>query len=217
MFNLVIFDLDGTLCDTLQDIAANANRVLRRHKLTELPMETIKGHVGRGARELMRRCVEGTGVDLETVVREFMQVYGEHLVDHTKPYPGVSEGLARLRHVKKVIASNKPEELSVRIVQALGLAPHFLRVTGGDTFPRRKPDPQPIRELMRQFGGDTETTLLVGDSEVDAETARAAGVRFCAAAYGYTPRERLKDADWMCDSFAAVVKVAAGTEPPDIA
>lgn len=213
----MIFDLDGTLCDTLADISESTNRVLRRAGLAELPIETIRGYVGRGARELIRRCVEGAGVDLDAVLKDFMKSYGKRLLVHTKPYPGVVEGLGRLSAVRKAIASNKPEAMSVRIVRELGLAEHFVRVTGGDTFPRRKPDPLPVRELMREFGGDAESTLLVGDSEVDLETAQAAGLRFCGVTYGYTPRERLAGADWLAANFTAAVKVILGSEPADIA
>jgi phosphoglycolate phosphatase len=107
--------------------------------------------------------------------------------------------------------------MSIDILQGLGLAAHFKRICGGDTFPKRKPDPLPIRELMKQFGADEETTLLVGDSEIDRETADNAGVRFCAVTYGYTPENRLEGADWMARSFGAVVKVIEGREPPDLA
>lgn len=179
----------------------------------KLSRDTIQGCVGRGVRELIRRCV---GREDEALIAEFMRVYGERLTDCTRPYPGVPEGLAKLQ-TTNVVASNKPEKMSIEILERLGLARYFKRICGGDTFPRRKPDPMPVRELMKQFGADEESTLLVGDSEVDKETAEKAGVRFCAVTYGYTPKNRLEGSDWMAQTFAAAVKVIEGREPPDLA
>ena len=209
-FDLAIFDLDGTLCDTLADIAASVNRTLHKFNHATLPIEQVRGYVGRGARMLLQQCLAGTKVDVDLALKEFMKAYGEHPVDATRPYSGVEEGLALLAGVKKVIVSNKPESLSIEIVKRLGLSGHFLRIVGGDTFPTRKPDPAAVLETIRQFGATLESTLMVGDSDIDRDTAKAAGIKCCLVTYGYTDRRKLAGAEWIVDDFAAVVNVIRG-------
>lgn len=187
----LLFDLDGTLAETRSDIAAAANHALRAVGLKALPEETISTYVGEGASKLIERCV-GARQDLHgEALAAWTAYYGEHLLDTSRLYDGVAATLARLPGPLAVI-SNKPEGMSRRILDGLGIAGRFEGVVGGDTLPVKKPDPAGIRYLCDRLGADR--AVLVGDSLVDLATARAAGVPFWGAAYGFLGRAALAEA-----------------------
>jgi phosphoglycolate phosphatase len=207
-FGFVLFDLDGTLCDTLDDIAASVNSALRSFGGPELAREVVRGFVGRGARVLIEQCVRGTTLQVDPVFTAFLREYDRNLTRRTRLYPGVAEGLSRLSDVGKAVASNKPEGMSIRLIRELGLSAHFLEVAGGDTFSRRKPDPLPLLEMMRRHSASAAQTLVVGDSEIDRDAARAAGVKVCGVRYGYG--DRFDGFDYRVDDFEGVVGVIRG-------
>lgn len=186
----VVFDLDGTLVDSRADLASAVNHVLRSLSLPELPPETLYGYVGDGARALVERALGAAHQDrIEAGVGMFMEYYGAHLLDATRPYPGMVEALVALtsRPVALSVLTNKPVSLSRRILEGLALAPRFVEIVGGDSLPTRKPDPEGIEHLRARTGTPRERTLLVGDSPVDVCTARAAGIAFCGVAWGLVP------------------------------
>lgn len=187
-------DLDGTLVDTSQDLWRALNHVLLQRHLPPLAHAEVRDMVGNGARALVARGLWGNGATapegdaaFETAVADFLDHYRAHLADHSRPYPGVVATLERLRGagVGLAIITNKPEEMSVRLLAALGLAGHFRVIVGGDSLPRRKPDPLPVRHVLEQLACPVEAALLVGDSVTDVDTARAAGCRVVAVSYGY--------------------------------
>jgi phosphoglycolate phosphatase len=190
VYDHVAFDLDGTLIDSRADLTAAVNHVLRGLGLAELPPATLYRYVGDGARVLVERALGPEHQDrLEAAVEAFMAYYAAHLLDATRPYPGVEEALAALaaRGVACSVLTNKPEAMSRAILDGLGLAARFVAIVGGDSLPVRKPDPVGLERLRALTATARERMLLVGDSGIDLRTARAGGVAFCGVAWGLAP------------------------------
>jgi phosphoglycolate phosphatase len=185
---LLAFDLDGTLVDSARDLAEGTNAVLESYGAPALPVETVVGMVGDGARVLVARALAARGLDppLDEAFARFCRAYDERLTRHTRPYDGIVEGVAALaRQARLAVVTNKPLAPARRLLAAFGLAPHFAWVVGGDGPLARKPDPAGLRHVMTLSGHPAPDTLLVGDSAIDLATARAAGVRFCLVRYGF--------------------------------
>jgi phosphoglycolate phosphatase len=187
LYDHFIFDLDGTLVDSRVDLAAAVNHVLRAFQLPILPLTTVTGYIGEGARVLVQRSLGPDAQDrLEAGLRIFLEFYGAHLLDHTRAYPGIPDMLDGLRGrgITLSVLTNKPEAMSRAILDGLGLLHYFVAVIGGDTLPTRKPDPLGVSHLCTITNTSTDHVLLVGDSVIDLRTARAAGVAFCGVAWG---------------------------------
>jgi phosphoglycolate phosphatase len=186
-FDHVVFDLDGTLVDTRDDLVAAVNHVRRRFGLAELPPPTVVGFVGEGGRVLIERSFAATGADVDAAFDEFRRHYSLHLLDRSLPYPGVPEMLegARSRGATLSVLTNKPEAMSRAILAGLRLLDRFIAVIGGDSLAVRKPDPAGVLRLAAAAGVALDRLLLVGDSPIDFRTARAAGVGFCGVSWGF--------------------------------
>jgi phosphoglycolate phosphatase len=188
---LLVFDLDGTLVDSARDLAASVNETLARlgPGTPPLPLETVRAFVGNGAGQLVERSLAqaGLAVSREEALAVFLDCYRTRLLDTTRPYPGVIEGLDRLSGRTLAVLSNKPGDMSRRILTELGLASRFARVCGGGDFPERKPDPGGLLSLVRDLGASRAEALMVGDSPIDVRTARNAGVRVAGVRYGLDP------------------------------
>jgi phosphoglycolate phosphatase len=198
---LVVFDLDGTLVDSVADIASAANRMLARvapHGAL-LPLPPIRSFVGDGARELVARVLARAEVEapVDEALGLFLEAYRSGLLESTRPYPGVVEGLDALRDRPLAVLTNKPGDMSREILAGLGLADRFFRIYGGGDVPGRKPDPTGLRLILDEVGVPPGEALLVGDSPVDVRTGRNAGTRVAGVTYGLAP-----------EGFAA--------EPPDV-
>lgn len=184
---LIAFDLDGTLIDSRRDLADAANALIVERGGRPLPEDDIGRMVGEGAAILVRRALFAAGVPLDDrSLPRFLELYDERLLRTTKPYLGIPEALEQLHsHGVLAVLTNKPLAPTRKLLAALGLAPRFSDTIGGDgPFPR-KPDPAALRYLMTRFDVDPSLTVLVGDSRIDVQTARAAGVRICLARYGF--------------------------------
>ncbi|HEY6101411.1 MAG TPA: HAD-IA family hydrolase [Anaeromyxobacter sp.] len=192
MARLAIFDLDGTLVDSLDDLRASVNHALRTVGLPPRSREEVQGFVGEGVRVLLERAVAPEVQLLEPALAAWRPHYDAHCLDHTRPYPGIEALLAGAGRVLAV-HTNKPGGLARKVLAGLGLLPRFAAVTGGDEAPR-KPDPGGAREIMARLGASPGETVFVGDSRVDAATARAAGVRFVAVTWGFASRAELASA-----------------------
>ncbi|MBN1866264.1 HAD-IIIA family hydrolase [Candidatus Sumerlaeota bacterium] len=195
--HLIVFDLDGTLVDTFDDIAAAANYALREAGLPTLPVALVKSKVGFGARVLMRRLMGGDReIPEEAVDRAYdswRRYYADHATDFSRCYEGVRETLALLqqRGIALGVLSNKFHDLTVRIVANLGLAKYFMAVYGESDSHPTKPDPAMLRRIMEQAGVSPLQTLVVGDGEADMRVAENAGVAALGVRYGVHPPERL--------------------------
>lgn len=185
---LVVFDLDGTLVDSRQDLAASTNDVLHACGAQPLPVDEVARMVGDGARALVQRALARAGctADLDDALAEFHRRYALRLMETTRPYEGIDDVLTAVGATATLaVLTNKPLAPSTRLVEAFGWTRTFGRVIGGDgPFPR-KPDPAGLRDLMAWAGAAPEETWLVGDSMIDVATARTAGVAMCVAAYGF--------------------------------
>ncbi|HXY25319.1 MAG TPA: HAD-IA family hydrolase [Candidatus Acidoferrum sp.] len=188
----LIFDLDGTLIDSKRDLIRSVNAMLVEMGREELHEDTISGYIGHGAPQLVARAL-GNGAmeeDRERALRFFLAYYEDHKMDSTTAYPGVAEALQELRGLSMAVLTNKPVRVSVRILEALGLAKYFRVVYGGNSFETKKPDPQGARKILAEFGAEPAEAMLVGDSEVDVQTARNAGTLAVAVNYGFGTHDR---------------------------
>jgi phosphoglycolate phosphatase len=207
-FELVFFDLDGTLADTCIDIANGVNFALKGLGFKPLELERIRRHIGGGAKLLIQRCLPGIEEPLlEKAYQIFLRYYAEHLVDNTTLYPHVSDVLKQLKGLRKAVVTNKPEAMSKEILKHFGILGLFYRVAGGDTFIRKKPDPEPVLTLIQECNVKGEGCLMVGDTHADIQMARAARIKVCAVTYGYHGGMDLTGADFLADSFPQVGKI----------
>jgi phosphoglycolate phosphatase len=184
----VVFDLDGTLIDSKRDLADAANALIGELGGRQLAEDQIANMIGEGAALLVRRALRAAGLNpgLHGALQRFLELYDERLLAHTVPYEGIAAALAALApRVQMAVLTNKPTRATEGILAGLGLRGRFRDVIGGDTPFGRKPDPRGLQELMSRAKATAETTWLVGDSRVDLETARRAGVRICLARYGF--------------------------------
>ncbi|HEY0112019.1 MAG TPA: phosphoglycolate phosphatase [Allosphingosinicella sp.] len=191
-FNVIAFDLDGTLADTAPDLAQALNRTLGSLGRPGVDPGEVRHLVGHGARALLRRGLATSGEANEALVEEgfpiFLDHYSRRICEGTRPYPGVEEALDALAGAGVAIAvcTNKPEGLTLQLLDALGWGRRFQAVVAGDTLAVRKPDPAPLLEAIARAGGGR--AAFVGDSIVDADTARAAALPFVAVSFGFSDR-----------------------------
>ena len=193
---LVVFDLDGTLIDSSVDLANAINAMLAELGVSPLPDPDIVSMVGEGAAVLVRRALKAAGLDSETpgALERFLSHYNAHLLDYTRPYPGMIETLEELgKHLPLAVLTNKPVGATTRILEGLGLFRHFRKTIGGDSAFGRKPDPAGLTFLAQTAGVAPARALLVGDSPVDLATARNAGAQICLARYGFGYRFGVAD------------------------
>src|ERR1700675_2605320 len=188
----LIFDLDGTLIDSKQDLIRSVNAMLRELGRGELAEETISGYIGHGAPQLVARALgdESTERDRQRALQFFLSYYELHKMDSTCAYPGVRETLEKLASMPMAVLTNKPVRISVRILDAMGLSKYFRAIYGGNSFETKKPDPLGARTILRELGAEPREVLLVGDSEVDVQTARNAGTLAAAVNYGFGVHDR---------------------------
>jgi phosphoglycolate phosphatase len=202
--DLLVFDLDGTLIDSKDDLVHSVNAVRRRMGLEPLPEETVASYVGRGVVLLMKQALGDTATD-ETVaqaVEFFFEYYREHMLDNTVPYPGVCEALDRLQSRRMAVLTNKPVLFSQAILDGLGLSRYFVRVYGGNSFAQKKPDPMGLFALMREANVTAEGTMMVGDSETDVLVGRNAGAWTCGVTYGLSPETlKVSPPDFLLDDL----------------
>ena len=190
----VVFDLDGTLVDTAPDLVATLNVVFARKRVPPVAYEAARNMVGGGARAMIERGLMAEGrmvaaLDLEHMIKEFIDHYAAHIADRSRPFAGLEGALDALAAggCRLAVCTNKLEWLATRLLGALGLSQRFVAVCGADTFGVQKPDPELLRRTIAQAGGRTERTIMVGDSIADIAMARAAGIPVIAVEYGYSP------------------------------
>lgn len=190
---LVIFDLDGTLVDTAPDLIDSLNHTIAQAGLEPVTYDDVTFLVGQGARVMIRRAFQLRKVELddaqaETLFEAFVQHYGAHMPGKSQPFDGVVACLERLSAAGMTLAicTNKHEGLAVSLIEKLGLTPYFAAITGGDTFPVRKPDAAHIFGTIEKAGGTRDNAVMVGDSVNDILAAKNAGVPSIAVDFGYS-------------------------------
>lgn len=208
--DLVVFDLDGTLVDSLPDIAAAANHALGRLGLPERPLEVHRRLIGQGEKKFIRRLLGEEHQHLfDQALKYYLEYYLGHAGSRATVYPGVKETLPRLRSLPLAVLSNKRTDLCVEVLKAMGLAEFFRAIRGGDSYGALKPSGDGLLALIRELGGEPAKTLMVGDKPEDVLTGREAGARTAALTYGYSDPETLKAAgpDYLLDSFPQVAEL----------
>lgn len=214
MIRAVLLDLDGTLLDTAPDLGAAANAMLADLKLAPLSEVTVRDFIGQGIERLVQRCLAAAGgaADAEAAAREsFMQHYARCNGSAARPYPGVVEGLARMREagLRLACVTNKAQAFTLPLLERTGLAPSLDTVVTADQVGARKPDPGPFIEACRRLGVPAGEAAVVGDSENDARGARAAGCRVLLVPYGYSEGRDVRSID--SDGIVATLSQAADT------
>jgi phosphoglycolate phosphatase len=184
---VIVFDLDGTLIDSWRDLAASANALIIERGGQPLPEGAIASMVGEGAALLVRRALTAAGLTTEErSVPRFLELYDQRLLRTTRPYPGIPEVIRKLAGDATVaVLTNKPLAPTLKLLKAFDLSSVVVAAIGGDgPFPR-KPDPTALRRLMSWYGASPRQTVMVGDSRIDFETARAAESHICLTRYGF--------------------------------
>ncbi|MBI4725048.1 MAG: HAD-IA family hydrolase [Rhodomicrobium sp.] len=217
----VIFDLDGTVADTAGDLIEAANAALIAEGFAPAPAEAIKKGVGYGAKAMLQSALTALGQDagaeqMQRLTSRLVAHYEENIAVKTRLFPGFEDAAHRLRlsGAKLALCTNKREQLTLKVLSALGIGALFDAVAGGDTFPFHKPDPRHITELVRLAGGELPASIMAGDSEADIAAARAAGIPVIAAAFGYAslPAEEL-GADAVMSRFEELPSLVSALLP----
>lgn len=211
----LIFDLDGTLIDSKQDLIRSVNAMLVETGREPLHEDTVSSYIGHGAPRLVARALgnDATEEECGRALRFFLAHYDEHKLDSTCAYPGVAEALEELRDFPMAVLTNKPVRVSRRILEGLGLAKYFRAVYGGNSFETKKPDPLGAMRILEEFDTAPAEALMVGDSEVDVQTARNAGTFAAAVNYGFGTHNRdAYPADIYLDCLTDLVKVLRTTK-----
>jgi phosphoglycolate phosphatase len=211
--DLIVFDLDGTLADTLPDLTAAANFACRRLGLPEHSPKAVRGMIGGGERQLIQRLV---GPAHQDRVEECLQLYLDHYTRHngelTRVYPGVVGSLERLQGKRLAVLSNKLWRLTQQALDAMGLARFFVAVRGGATNLPLKPAPDQLLALTADMGVGPSRTLMVGDKTADIQAGRKAGAFTAAVTYGYGDLDALTAAspDFLLARFSQLLDILAG-------
>jgi len=214
MFQTVIFDLDGTLLNTIEDLAAAGNYVCRQNGWPEHTVEAITAMVGHGMANLVEQLTppeRRSAAVQETAMAQFSAYYGAHSCDLTTAYPGIPELLSKLkeRGVQMAVYSNKPHAFTCELMEKFfpGI---FVLVWGKQEGVPVKPDPTGIRMILEKLGADSSTTLFVGDSNVDIKTGHNALLPACGVTWGFRPASTLGEADYLVSTAGELERVILG-------
>jgi phosphoglycolate phosphatase len=208
----LIFDLDGTLIDSKLDLIHAVNATLTEMGRATLSDEVISSYIGHGAPMLMSRALGGMAKEDELArgLGYFLEYYEAHKLDNTRLYPGVAETLGKLSEQKIAMAvlTNKPVKISLRILEELGVAKYFQATYGGNSFETKKPDPLGAKTILGEFRVNAGDSIMVGDSEVDIQTARNADMIAAAVNYGFGIHDRAQHpADIYLDRMSDLLEV----------
>lgn len=207
---LIIFDLDGTLIDSLPDLTDATNLIRGGYGFPLLQQADVRKLVGKGARNLVERALPGVDeAEVDRALDAFLAYNLEHIADKTRPYPGVPETLPELAAygAPLVVLSNKNVDLCCEVMERLGIRVHFSRVFGADSFPCRKPSPEPVLAVLREYGVEAARSLMVGDSINDIASGGGAGVVTVGCSYGYGDSEELVGANYHVDDFPSLLRL----------
>ncbi|MCM0082974.1 HAD-IIIA family hydrolase [Geomonas sp. Red32] len=205
---LLIFDLDGTLIDSLPDLTDAANRMREHFGLSPFAIPDVRRLVGQGARSLVERALPGAS---EGQVEEGLQIFLDynlaHIADKTRSYPGVAETLKALhdRGFAMALLSNKNVALCREVLEKLGLDRFFPTVLGADSLPFRKPSPEPVLALVKKFELDPRECAMIGDSINDMAAGEGAGVITIGCRYGYGEASELAGADFQVEDLPSLL------------
>lgn len=210
-FDVVAFDLDGTLADTAADIATAANHMLSGSGLPGVGVPEVRSRIGGGLESLVRGLLpDHPAIPFDVAANRFREAYGRCFDQQTALYPGVAELLDELGHagVQMAVATNKVEALARPLIEHLGISRYFFKLVGPESITRRKPDPETLTLILRASAAPASRTLMVGDHPADILCGKAAGTRTCAVTYGYGGRDDLAavQPDFTVDVFPDLLR-----------
>lgn len=211
MKKLILYDLDGTLADTRRDIINGVRYALDILKGPELTDDEIKDCVGTGLHALIRKVFRTDDEKLaDRGAKLYREHYKKHMLDHTYLYPGARDFLDHFKDREQAVITNKPNPFSSQILAALGVADYFIAILAGDNGLPFKPDPAAVHHLMEQTGASEEEVLFVGDSPIDIQAARNAGVEIATLSHGFTKEPVLREAkpDYLARDFKELLTLA---------
>lgn len=213
-----LFDLDGTLLDSVLDVALSAAHAREAVGLPPRPLEEVRGFIGEGAQRLIERALGPEHPELvQRGLAAWHEHYAAHMLDHTRAFPGIAEAVAALEGARAVV-TNKPGPSARKLIEALGLAALFPVVVGGGDTPSRKPDAAPVRAALERLPR-CERAILVGDSAIDARTAVAAGIPFLGVLWGLGKREEMERAGarWFAEKVEELPRaIHKALDRPDV-
>lgn len=217
-YQCLLFDLDGTLVDSRADLIDSVNRMLDELGHRRLPDSQVINFIGEGAWLLVERALGATrgetpqNFEVDLALEVFKRHYREHLLDKTRIYPEVEQTLTRLAHIPKAIVTNKPYEFTLALVDGIGLRSHFKVILGGDSLPERKPSPLMLLEAAETCRVRVSDCLMIGDSRVDIEAGKAAGMKTCGYVPGFRGRTELAraGADFLIERFRELYSLVEG-------
>lgn len=191
---LMIFDLDGTLVDSKDDLTAAVNFIRRKYTLSDINSTEVASYLGNGIRRLIDSVLPNklSKEDKQNAFLIFNEYYSEHLLDTTYVYSGIFDMLNALPGIKKAVLSNKTEVYTKKIIEKLGLAEYFIKICGGDTFPEKKPSCLPINSIIKELKVKKDHTVMVGDGINDILCGKSAGISTIAVLYGYSARAKIE-------------------------
>ncbi|MBO9424806.1 phosphoglycolate phosphatase [Labrenzia sp. R4_1] len=192
--SVLVFDLDGTLVSSMEDLVASLNAVLDKAGHGTVPQDKVANMVGMGAKVLLQRGLDYLEIawsdeTITPLYEDFLEYYAANIAVHTRPFDGVVPALDRFRADgwKLAVCTNKTERLTLPLLAALNMTDHFDAVVGGDTFAVSKPHAEPVLGAIKRAGGTPDGSIMIGDSVTDIKAARAAGIPVVAVDFGYTP------------------------------
>jgi len=204
---LIIFDLDGTLVDSVKDIAEAVNHTLRKLGVEEKSHGEIKSLIGTGAEDLIKKSIDTkTDCCLEDALSLMSEYYRGHSLDNTRLFPGVRETLDYFAQKRKAIITNRQRGFAVQTLKGLGIYDYFEEITGGDNLGCMKPSSCPLEGAMHGFGVKRSKTIMVGDMNIDILAGKKAGVATCGVTYGIGEKEDILEAgpDFVIDSITGL-------------
>jgi phosphoglycolate phosphatase len=206
---LIIFDLDGTLINSIEDITNALNYAFGPYGVSDLTTAEVTTMVGEGPLKLIQDVLTKRHLvaDKEMLVTRFLDYYASHPADKTILYPGTREMLETLKGLKMAIVTNKTEELSHKILKKFELDRYFDMIVAVDTMAERKPSPVPVMHVLSAFNVPAEDTIIVGDSSIDIETGKASFVRTVAVTHGYGRTGFQEDADFVICSLPELIDI----------
>lgn len=208
--DLLIFDLDGTLTDTLDDLTDAVNAMRAEFELSPLTVADVRGMVGRGARHLVMQALPNLAdAERDLGLRFFLEYNEAHIACKTVLFPGVRQTLAALRGQERVmvVLSNKNTNLCKKLLAQLEVEGHFAGIYGADAYPIMKPSPEPVFSLLRKYGADAGRTVIIGDSINDISAGKQAGICTVGCTYGYGGPDDLVEADYRVGTFAELLEL----------
>ncbi|MBI4598472.1 MAG: HAD-IA family hydrolase [Candidatus Omnitrophica bacterium] len=195
MKQLLLYDLDGTLVDTLQDITEAANHMRQRVGLTPKPAEEVRRYIGGGVQELVRQCLETEdAAAIDDGVEIYRAYYTRHLLDHSRLYPNAQQMLEYFKDRRQAVITNKPNPYSTQILEGLGVAKYFRDIIGGNSGYPKKPDPAALMAVLSHQAVPSMDAVFIGDSPIDVETGRRAGVLTAMVLHGFSDEAELREA-----------------------